>query len=60
MTENNSQPYSVTLDEIEASLSKLEQKMLQKISQTNELKASVKNSVLKIDSIITSLEEGGQ
>jgi len=58
MTENNSQPYSAALDEIEASLTKLEQKLLQKITQTSELKASVKNSVLKIDTLLSSLEEG--
>lgn len=58
MTENNSQPYSSALDEIDASLSKLEQKLLQKIAKTNSLKASVKNSVLKIDTLLSSLEEG--
>ena len=58
MTENNNQPYSSALDEIDASLSKLEQKLLQKITQTNNLKASVKNSVLKIDTLLASLEEG--
>lgn len=58
MTENNSQPYSAALDEIDASLTKLEQKLLQKITQTSELKASVKNSVLKIDTLLSSLEEG--
>ena len=58
MTENNSRPYSAALDEIDISLSKLEQKLLQKIAQTNELKASVKNSVFKIDTLLSNLEEG--
>lgn len=60
MTDINDKPYSAVLDEMETTLSKMEQDLNKKIENIKSLRMSVLSSVEKIDSIISVLEEDGQ
>lgn len=60
MTDTNDQPYSAVLDEMEATLSKMEQDLNKKIENVSSLRSSVLSSVEKIDNLISVLEEDAQ
>jgi hypothetical protein len=60
MTDTNDQPYSAVLDEMETTLSKMEQDLNKKIENVSSLRSSVLSSVEKIDNLISVLEEDAQ
>lgn len=60
MTDINDQPYSAVLDEMEATLSKMEQDLNKKIENVSSLRSNVLSSVEKIDNLISVLEEDRQ
>ena len=58
MTENNNQPYSSALNEIDNALSNLEMSLSQKILKFDSLKTSVESSIRKIDALLAAVKEG--
>lgn len=58
MTENNNQPYSSALNEIDNAISKLEMSLSQKVVKFDSLKTSVESSIRKIDALLAAIKEG--
>lgn len=57
MTESNNQPYSAVLDDIEAALLKLEQRLSKKVESVQSLRSNIHSCVERIDNLISVLEE---